>query len=174
MKTHSFRNLARVAIFALLAATPTHAETVIKDPLALKVQVNVPPTWNVLVDDRIAEDFVDGVGQILRRRGFTRPVEALSLVEAPGRAPYLLTIDLVEWRINRTGLIDCTLHADLQTPWGTRNLGLYHASSLRLPGGGRWTLARDFDEAASDVLNQLCNDLAKSELIPDLPNKTAS
>ena len=173
MKTYTLRHWARLALFALLAAIPLRAETVIKDPLALKVQVNVPPTWSILVDDRIANDFVDGVGQILRQRGFSRPVEALSLVESPEKAPYLLTIDLMEWRVNRVGLIDCTLHAQLQTPWGTRNLGLYHASSPHWQGGGRWALARDFDDAASDVLNQLCNDLAKSELIPDLPGKAA-
>jgi hypothetical protein len=171
MKAFFVHLRVRLALLALLAVTPVHAETLIKDPLALKVQVNVPASWNILLDDRIAEDFVDGVGQVLRRRGFSRPVEALSLVEAPEKTPYLLTLNLVEWRMNRTGSIDCTLHAQLQTPRGTRNLGVYHASSFHSPGTGRWSLARDFDEAASEVLNQLGGDIAKSELLPALPDK---
>jgi len=154
-------------LFALAAVTGFAAPAA-RDTVTLKVHVNVPPTWSLLVDDRISEMFVDAVRELLARRGFTSPVEEVRFVEDPAKTPYLLTINLMEWRMQRTGAIDCTLAASLQTPRGTKQLGVYHHTSFHWLGSGRFGLAREFDEAASGALNDLCNDLARSELLPGL------
>jgi hypothetical protein len=171
MKTSSVFTTLRAGVFFLLAATGAFGADVIKDPLALKVQVNIPPTWNPLVTDRLADDVVDGVRQILTHRGYPRTVESMDFVEKPGQAPYLLTINLLEWRMKRTGHIDCTLTATLQTPRGTRELGLYNYTSVHFLGSGRWLLEREFDEAASGALQKLCDAIVRSELIPDLAER---
>lgn len=135
---------------------------------ALKVQVIVPPTWNLLSDDKVGEALADRVRDVLYRAGFTLPVSELRLVEDPSKVPYLLTINLTEWRINRIGGIDCSFTASLKTPRGSRELGLYpNATTQWLDAPGRFGLSRKFVEAAEGALRTLCTDLANSELLPN-------
>jgi hypothetical protein len=152
------------ALLGLSACATTQPAEV---PGTLKVTVNVPPSWNLLIDDRIAESFTDRVREVFDRAGFDRPIEELRYVEDPAKVPYLLTINLVEWRINRIGSIDCTFSATLQTPRGARDLGLYHNDAMRWFGGiGRWGLARSFEEAAEGAIHDLCDAVVKSEMLP--------
>lgn len=133
----------------------------------LKVQVNVPPSWDPLLDDDIAAAFTDQVREIFQRAGHRHPVEELRSVEDPAKAPYLLTVNLTEWRINRAGNIACTFGATLRTPQGERDLGLYTNTTMRWIGGlGRWGLARSFEEAAVGAIRNLCDTIARSELLP--------
>ena len=167
-KTSWFIPLWRAGLLAALATVALGATEAAKNPLTLKVQVNVPPTWSIFADDRISEMFVDGIRELLVRRGFAEPVDEVRFVEDPAKTPYLLTINLMEWRMQRTGAIDCTLTASLQTPRGVKHLGVYSHTSLYWRGSGRWALAREFDEAASGALNRLCDDIARTELLPGL------
>ena len=138
-------------------------------PGTLKVHVSVPPSWNLLFEDRISEAFVDHMREVFHHRGFDRPVEEVRFVEDPTKEPYLLTINLTEWRINRIGNIDCTFTASLQTPDETRHLGVYTNMSMRWFGGpGRFGLSRSFEEAAEGAIEDLYNDIAKTELLPGL------
>jgi hypothetical protein len=161
----------RVWLIGLMLLLPACATTDRSAEVAgtLKVHVNVPPSWNLLLDDRISEAFVDRVRDVFYRSGFDRPVEQVRSVEDPGKQPYLLTINLAEWRINRVGNIDCTFTAELKTPRGTKNLGVYTNTSMRwLEGVGRWGLARSFGDAAEGAIGDLCEAVAKSELLPGL------
>lgn len=161
-------------LFLLLPACATTQRPEI--PGTLKVQVNVPPSWSVLVDDRVSEAFVDRVREVFVRSGFDRPVEEVRYVEDASKLPYLLTINLTDWRINRVGAIDCTFSASLQTPRGTRQLGFYSNTTMRWFGGpGRFGLSRSFEEAAEGAVHQLCDDVLKSELLPGfrMPVSTA-
>lgn len=138
-------------------------------PGTLKVAVNVPPSWNMLLDDRVSEAFTDQVREVFRRAGFDRPVQEVRYPEDPEKLPYLLTINLVDWRINRIGNIDCTFSATLETPRGKHDLGLYTNTTMLWFGGiGRWGLARSFEEAAEGAIHNLCEAVAKSELLPGL------
>jgi hypothetical protein len=158
-----------LGVFLTACASPSTAEP----PEALKVQVNVPPTWNLLLDDRVAEAFVDRLRDVLYREGADLPVELLRTPGEPAQARYLLTINLTEWRINHAGNIDCTFNASLQSPRGTRALGLYTSTTMRwLAGPGRFGLSRAFDEAAEGALHELARDLAKSELWPGLRQRS--
>lgn len=154
------------ALVTLSACATTQQPEV---PGTLKVTVNVPPSWNLLLDERISEAFTDQVRDAFYRAGFDRPVQEVRSVEDPAKAPYLLTVNLVEWRINRIGNIDCTFSATLKTPRGTRDLGLYTNTTMRWFGGiGRWGLARSFEDAAEGAIRDLCAAVAKSELLPGL------
>lgn len=157
------------AVLACPACATTQSP---ETPDALKVLVNVPPNWNMLLDDRVSEAFTDRVREVFYRAGFDRPVEEMRSVEDPAKVPYLLTIHLTEWRINRAGNIDCTFNASLQTPRGTRDLGLYTNTTMRWFGGiGRWGLARSFEEAAEGAIHDLCDAVAKSDLLPGFPQR---
>jgi hypothetical protein len=141
-------------------------------PGTLAVHVNVPPHWNIFLEDRITEAFTDQLRDVFHHAGFDRPVTEVRYFDDVDRAPYLLTINLNEWRINRVGLIDCTFTAELRTPQATKSLGVYTYSTMRWVGGpGRFGLARSFEEAADGAIRELCRDVAKTELLPGLRNQ---
>jgi hypothetical protein len=138
-------------------------------PVPLKVLVNVPPSWDLFLDDRIGEAFAEQMRAIFEQEGFRGPVEAMRFVEEPARVPYLLTVNLHEWRIHHAGRITCTFGATLQTPQGTQDLGLYTNTTMRwLNGPGRWGLAASFEEAAAGAISNLCDMIARTELVPGL------
>jgi hypothetical protein len=124
-------------------------------PGTLKVLVNLPPTWGVFLEDDVSEAFVSHIRDVFQRSGFDRPVEEVRLIEDPSRHPYLLTINLTEWRISRIGNIECTFSADLKTPRGTKNFGLYTNTEMRWGRSGRWGLARAFENAAEGAIHDL-------------------
>lgn len=138
-------------------------------PGTLKVQVDVPLAWNSLIDDRISEAFASRVREVFHRSGFEYPIDDVRYVEDASKLPYLLTVHLMDWRITRLGNIDCTFTASLQTPRGTRKLGVYtNTTMVWLGGSGRFGLARSFEEAAEGAIRELANDIAKTELLPGL------
>jgi len=155
-------------VLCLFAAAPVLAAANVGEPAGLKVQVNIPPSWSPFVDQHLSEMFTDAIRELLRRRGFAEPVADARLVGGAADAQPQLTLNLVEWRIRRTGAISCVLSASLETPSGTRELGIFEDSSFHWLGSGTFTLAREFDEAASGALNALCDAMARSELLPGL------
>lgn len=175
MKTpHLLSFLGAIAAVGLMAGCAT---TRVEDPSALRVHVNVPPSWNMLIEDRVSMAFADVVRDVFHRQGFDRPVEEarFASLDELDRIPYLLTINLNEWRMTRIGNIECRFTASLQTPRGTRNLGVYTNTTMRWLGGiGRFGLARSFEEAADGAITDMCRDIAKSELLPDLRARQAA
>lgn len=162
---------AWLGLFFLSGCATTQTPDV---PGTLAVHVNVPPHWNVFLEDRIAEAFTDQVRDVFHNAGFDKPVKEVRYFEDVDRAPYLLTIHLDEWRINRVGMIDCTFTAELKTPETTKQLGVYTHTTMRWFGGpGRFGLARSFEEAADGAIRDLCNDVAKTELLPGLRTRAA-
>jgi hypothetical protein len=78
----------------------------------------------------------------------------------------VLTINLMEWRFDPLGNISCTFTANLQTPRGTRDLGVYSSTSLGISRSpGIWGLADSFDEAAQGAIVDLYRAVQKSELL---------
>jgi hypothetical protein len=160
-----FRWMALGAALLALSGCATTQQPAV--PGTLKVAVNVPPALNILVEDRISEAFTDRVREVFDRAGFDRPVEEARFADDAANAPYLLTIDLIEWRINPIGNIDCTFRASLQTPGGTRDLGVYSNTTMRaMRSPGRWGLSYAFDDAAEGAIQNLCDAVKKSELLP--------
>ena len=138
-------------------------------PGTLNVHVNVPPQWNLFWNDRVTMAFVDVAREIFHTQGFDRPVEEVSYFEDIERAPYLLTVNLHDWRIDRLGQVECTFTADLRTPAGTKDLGVYTYSELwGYHGPGRFGLTHSFEKAAEGALRELGEDIARSEMLPGL------
>jgi hypothetical protein len=136
-------------------------------PGTLHVLVNVPPQWNMFWNDRVTMAFVDVARDVFHQQGFDRPVEEVSYFEDIEHAPYLLTVNLHEWRIDHLGNVECTFTADLRTPAGTRNLGVYTQTEMwGFRGPGRFGLVRSFEEAAENALRELGEDVARSEMLP--------
>ncbi len=166
MKTFASLSLVVVAAaLALAAVAPAPAPA----PGTLQVQVTVPPTWRPMLEDYIADKFVSQIEDVFRRRGFKGQIVEVSNYEEPSAGCFLLTVNLMEWRMNRIGNIDCTFGATLQTDHAVRNLGLFTQTAFRwMTGPGRFGLASAFDEAAQSAVRELYDKLARTQLVPNL------
>ena len=140
-------------------------------PDGLNVQVNLPPTASLIYADRIADTFTDEVRHVFRQVGFNRPIEDIRFVDNPNASSQLLTINLMDWRFDRIGNIECTFTAELTTPRGTQNFGVFSGLSLGISRSpGWWGMVDAFDEAAQRALVDLAREVVKSELLPTRPD----
>src|SRR5690606_19853852 len=106
---------------------------------------------------------------VFRRQGYDGDITEVRRFEEPSPGCCLLTIHLVEWRMNHMGNIDCTFTANLQTDETTRSLGVFTGMAFRwMSGPGRFGLADSFEDAAADAIRQLYDSLARTELVPGL------
>lgn len=172
MNTRSIYRRIRTGLLCAVLALPAMAAS--KAPTdTLHVNVITPPNWNLFLSDRVSEDFTDALRGAFHRSGFTQDVEEARFADSPEKAPNLLTIHILEWRMSPTGHIDCTLVASLQTPRGTRELGRYSDTSLHWLGSGRYELRRSFAEAAEGALNALFKDVVRTEMLMNGPRRSA-
>jgi hypothetical protein len=133
----------------------------------LQVQVNIPPSWQPIFEDRITDAFVSHVSDVFHRQGYQGDIKEVRWFEEPSPGCCLLTINLVEWRMNHLGNIDCTFTASLQTEKAVRQLGVFSGMAFRwmnLPG--RFGLADTFSDAAEEALRDLYRALVKTDLLP--------
>jgi hypothetical protein len=138
-------------------------------PGTLQVQINIPPSWRPLLEDRVSEAFASYVIDVFRRQGYQGDITEVRWYEEPSPGCCLLTINLTEWRMNHIGNIDCTFTANLQTEQANRHLGIFSGMSFRwMSGPGRFGLSDAFGEAAEDGIRQLYDSLARTELVPGL------
>ena len=136
-------------------------------PGTLQVQVNVPPSWQPMFEDRFTEAFVSNMVDVFRRQGYKGGIVEVRWFEEPSPGCCLLTINLTEWRMNHVGNIDCLFTANLQTDRATRHLGIFSGMAFRwMSGPGRFGLSDAFEDAAEDAIRQLYSALAKTELVP--------
>lgn len=139
----------------------------VSGPDALQVQVVVPPSWRPLLEDRVADAFVSEIADEFDREGFVGRIGQLYPTDQPVPGTPLLSINLVEWRMDFSGNINCTFTATVQNNGMVRQLGVFSGMSLRwMSGPGRFGLSDSFDQAAQDAIQQLYTALAKSRLVP--------
>jgi hypothetical protein len=173
----SFSPSALVLMCGLLGAAtsiaaPAQGARPAADPGTLQVQVNVPPSWRPMFEDRVTETFVTYIEEVFRRQGFKGKIVEVRWYDEPSPGCCLLTINLTEWRMNHIGNIDCVFTANLQTDRATRHLGIFSGMSLRwMSGPGRFGLSDAFGDAAEDAIRQLYSSMAKTELVPGLQSR---
>jgi hypothetical protein len=157
------------AAMFVAAAPAANQPTPPSKPGTLQVQVNIPPTWRPMMEDRVAETFASYIFDVFRRQGYKGEITEVRWYEEPSPGCCLLTINLTEWRMNHIGNIDCTFTANIQTEKATRHLGIFSGMSFRwMSGPGRFGLADGFEDAAEDAIRHLYDELARTELVPGL------
>lgn len=133
----------------------------------LQVVMTIPPSWHPLLEDRIDDAFVSHIADIFEQEGYRGNVVDVRLPDEPNPAYPLLTINLIDWRMNVTGDVECDFGAAVQTQTATRQLGLFSGLAMRwmeLPG--RFGLADTYGEAADDALRRLYRSIAQTQLVP--------
>lgn len=132
----------------------------------------VPPSWRPMLEDRVTDVFTSTVADVFRDRGFQGRIKQVSSLDQPTSVVPRLTINLVEWRMNFTGNIDCTFSATLQVDRAVRHLGAFNGMSFRwMSGPGRFGAYDAYNDAAADALRQLYDAVVKTGLVPGAVQK---
>ena len=143
----------------------------------LQLQINVPPTWRPFLDDDIADALAGIAADTFKRSGFTG---VLDYLEQNGRAPNpdipLLTLNLIQWRIDRVGNAECTLTAELTASRNTkRELGIVTQTQITWIeergryGFRRFEVADALEDAAHGAMRDLYRRVADTGLVRGFP-----
>jgi len=184
MKTSSFllRGLAVAAVlslglFAAASARAAASEAKGAKVADLQLQINVPPTWRPFLDDDIAQALANILTDTFKRRGYAGVIDYL---EADCRAPNpdlpLLTLNLMQWRIDRVGNAECTLTAELAAPGRPkRDLGIVTQTQITwIQERGRYgfrhfEIADALEDTASEAMRDLFKRVADTGLVRGFP-----
>lgn len=168
---------ALVGLLTATAATRAEPSSAKAAKIAdLQLQVNVPPAWRPFLDDDIAEALAGIATDTFKRRGYTGVID---FIEEGRRVPNpdlpLLTLNLMQWRIDRTGNAECTLTADLSVPGKPkRNLGVVTQTQITWIqergryGFRRFEVANALEDAATDAMRELFQRVADADLVPGI------
>lgn len=160
--------LGLVSIGALLAGCAS-VPSADKDPLhpvRLQVSVTVPPTMNLWRADEIAEAFGYRVCTELHEEGIGGRVKYVESYDTADAGLPVLAINLIEWRVNRVGNVDCTFSAVLSGPGGKKDLGLFSGSSVMLwPRHDILARSDGFEDAAHSAMEELSKRITASGLV---------
>lgn len=133
---------------------------------AMQLTVNVPPSMRPWVSDDVAEAFAARVADVLRQRGYKAGIQYLDSFASPAAGRPLLAVNLVEWRTDRIGNVDCTFSATLSTPSGRKDLGLFTGTSMMTFSRHDWFARSDqFDDAARQAINDLYKRIVETQLL---------
>jgi hypothetical protein len=148
-------------------STPTRENTAGNGrPARLQLVVTVPPGMSIIRDDEIAEAFAYRVSSILHEQGFRGRIKYVFEGEKADPTVPILDIGLREWRVDRTGSVDCTFTASLNTPRGSQNLGIFTGTTLMTWSRPDWfARAEGFEDAARDAISDLAPKIQRSGLI---------
>ena len=171
MKAHAFSFRLLLVVLAGLVTTGISARAVNASaaPGTLQVQVIVPPSWQPMFESKVADAFSTHLSDVFRRRGFAGKIQEVSDYSVPSPGCTLLTITLIDWRMNRIGDIDCTFAASLQNDHAVRQLGIFNGMAFRwMNPTGRFGLADTFGDAAEQAVRTLYDAVVKSHLVAEL------
>lgn len=173
--------LVAALLIGLLAA-PSPARAATPDAKGMKIadlqlQINVPPTWRPFLDEDIAEALASILTDTFKRRGYAGVID---FIEENRRAPNpdlpLLTLNLMQWRIDRVGNAECTLTAELAVPGQPkRDLGIVTQTQFTWIqerghyGLRRFEIADALEDAAADAMRDLFKRVANTGLLPGFP-----
>lgn len=148
-------------------------------PPDLQVQVNVPPSWRPMLDDDAAETLASLLRAEFRRSGYTGNIVYLRAHETPQDAVPLLTVNLAEWRLSRTGNAECLFNARLRNATGEdTDLGMVTSTDFtslrgRVGMGRALELADSLERAALDAMRDLYRLVADTGQVPNLARRAA-
>lgn len=130
----------------------------------LKVQVNIPPSWNLVPGEPLPAFIAASLSDALARQGLSLPVAELRSAEDAAKVPYLLKVDVTDWRRTLDGDLMCTLNATLRTPQGERQIGVY-SDTCWAPGVIYAHSKSAYYPTRLEPIRALVRDLENSELL---------
>lgn len=158
-------SLSLLAGLAVMA-TPVAAKE--KSTPALQVLVDVPPTWDPEREDDVAETLYIQINDTFRRAGFKGDIVQVERHDKIRDDVPLLDIRLMEWRISRSGHVDCTFNAGLKLDGAERSLGMFNGTAMHW-GNTRdqhRALQRGLEDSARSAIKNLWRQIREKDLLP--------
>lgn len=167
MKTLTAFGLS-LSLLAGLTVLATPAPAKEKPTPALQVLVDVPPTWDPFLEDDVAEAFYIQINDTFRRAGIKGDIVQVERHDKIRADVPLLDIRLMEWRISRSGHVDCTFNAGLKRDGTEHNLGLFNGTALHWVNtrDQRWALQRGLEDSAQSAIKDLWSKIQDKNLLP--------
>lgn len=166
--------LLALAVSTLAFAASAHATSKVAD---LQVQVDVPAAWEPFLEDDVSEALVRILRERFRRLGYGGVIDHVQHPRAPNPDLPLLSLRLVEWRINRAGSSECTLAAALRPASSPDEIDLGLVSHSRLTWNrdrGRFGFARAqaiadaLEDSAEGAMREIHRRAAETGKVPGL------
>lgn len=165
MKTAAFLMLVVMGM-AVGGCASTRQNTANQRPARLQLTVDANPIMSPLYEDEIAEAFAYRVSSSLHEQGFRGRIQYVERWETPRPNVPVLALSLMEWRVDRTGAVDCTFNATLTGNGQTQRLGFYHGNSFMVwPRRDWYARAQGYEEAVRDAVGTLAQRIEQSGLL---------
>lgn len=163
-----------VASGLLASAGTLSAQTQSPDRPSLQVEVSLPASSDILHERDVAEALTARVRDVFQRRGYEGKVHEMLRGDSTETGEPVLAINLIRWRMDRAGFVECSFTAGVRQADGTVvPLGVFTASEVAM-GTGRWGLSDTFERAAEHAADQLWTKLRKTEILPQVTATAAS
>ena len=145
-------------------------------PEVLQLRIDVPVSWEPFMSDDVADAIEGHVRETFRRQGFKGTWERVDMAEKASTETPLLEVRLLQWRISRTGLVECTMAASLRSADGEEiSLGSFTATEFSWGPEGRWETAEHFRNSAEDAARQIYRRLERGGYLPSMiPERSRS
>lgn len=174
VRTVSFGLALGLVTLALSSCANTSSNsnaTITNAPVAgannLQVVMTIPPSWHPMLEDRVDDAFVSHLADIFRQEGFQGNLVDVRLPDQPNPNYPVLNINLLNWRMDHSGSIECNFSASVQSQGSMQSLGVFNGMAIRwMQGPGRFGLADTFGQAADDALRQLYRQIARTGFVP--------
>ncbi len=141
---------------------------------SLQVEVSLPASGDILHERDVSEALTARVRDVFQRRGYEGKVEEMLRGDSTKSGEPVLAINLIRWRMDRAGFVECSFTAGVRQADGTVvPLGVFTASEVTM-GTGHWGLSDTFERAAEGAADQLWTKLRTTEVLPQLTATAAS
>lgn len=155
-----------LASLTLVSGCATQRQNTDTRPVRLQVVVSMPASMSLLRDDYVSEAFNYRVASYLHEQGFRGRIHSVYPGDDPLPNIPTLEINLMEWRVDRGGFVDCTFTAELVNHTTRRRLGIFHGTSMMTWPRRDWYMrAEGFEDAAREAIVNLAGRLEQSGLL---------
>lgn len=141
--------------------------------LRMQVYVDIPSVWHPFLQQNIQDAFTGYVQDVFQRRGYKGQIDEVTDLSFVKKGEPLLSITLIDWRIDRTGSVECTFTASIKNGQKEKNLGILMSNSLFGfgPVNDRWEISNALEDAAHTAIGDMYDRLIKTNMVPGLTEK---
>ena len=166
-----FALLTLCAGFSLAACASATRQNTDNRPARLQLVVTIPPSMSIIREEEISEAFAYRVISSLHEQGLRGHIRYVDdTFEQPAPETPTLLLNLMEWRVNHAGFVDCTFTAALEAGGARRELGAFSGTSLMTWSRRDWFARADgFEDAARDAVTNLAARLQQTGLLDRRP-----
>ncbi len=171
MKTFLNQALGLLICVSLVSVASFAAEKEAVKP-SLLISVSVPPVWDPMRESDVADAFYSRIATAMERAGYKGKIVSADRFDAAKSGTTVLEITVMRWRPERTGNVECTFSAGLNSGRSRQSLGLFSGNSPQwmTTASRTWEIRRGLEDSADAAVKDLVARLRNDGLL--LPEKS--